>query len=206
MSVAPLPQQLTMGGMPGERVPGSQHGCTALDDLHNIKIHYNAEIRDLDCCERLCICWASCGLFSYDKARSYLYVRENSVETNIAFKCVCNPTTCKCNDRYDHTQIYYFDMDPFKKEDACCGLLPLDPKLEVVDTGFMFLCMKCCSDKKVVIMPYEKACCGCVNNRSTTCDSCFGLFGPIAGNPKTYYPFRPQPVDAQAFVNVAALA
>ena len=55
-----------------------------------------------------------------------------------------------------------------------------DPKLEVVDTGFMFLCMKCCSDKKVVIMPYEKACCGCVNNRSTTCDSCFGLFGPIA--------------------------
>ena len=44
MSVAPLPQQLTMGGMPGERVPGSQHGCTALDDLHNIKIHYNAEV------------------------------------------------------------------------------------------------------------------------------------------------------------------
>ena len=37
-----------------------------------------------------------------------------------------------------------------------------DPKLEVVDMGFMFLCLKCCSDKKVAMMPFQKACCGCV--------------------------------------------
>jgi len=76
-----------------------------------------------------------------------------------------------------------------------------DPKFEVVDMGCRYLCMKWCSDKKVVIMPYEKACCGCVNvtwgvrgrcrnlnieqsfvtvnNRVTSCDNCFGLFGQI---------------------------
>ena len=175
MPVAPVPTQLQMG--PGERAAGSQEGHTALKDIHNIQIVYNAEVRELDCCPAWSLCCATCGLVVYNQARSYLYVRENSIESNFAMKLRLDPCQCTCNSDFDATRVLYFDNDPFKKESRLCGLLPIEPKLEVVDTGFMILCMKCCSDEKVVLMPWETCCCGCVSNRVGSCDNLFGLFG-----------------------------
>ena len=42
---------------------------------------YDAELRDLDCVDK-CGLWAVCH--EYDLEGSYLYLRENSIETNVA--------------------------------------------------------------------------------------------------------------------------
>jgi hypothetical protein len=82
------------------------------------------------------------------------------------------------------------------------------PKLEVVDLGCMCCCMKvdpCCHGKRVVLMPFEKMpppCC-CCSNRVGACNNCFGLCGPVTGNPKIYGGFGPQPKDKAAFVAAA---
>lgn len=112
--IAPVPTQLQMES--GERTAGSQEGNTALDDIHNIKIVYNAEIRDLDICGKLRLCFATFGMAKYNKARSYLYVRENSIESNFSVKCLMNPMLCSCNTDHDFIQIWYFDNDPLLHE------------------------------------------------------------------------------------------
>ena len=50
-------------------------------------------------------------------------------------------------------------------------------------------------------MPFPCCCCA---NAATKCDSCFGLCGPIAGNPKMIsMNFMPGPNDAEKFVATA---
>lgn len=49
-----------------------------------------------------------------DYKRSYVYVRENAVETNQAYKCCCGP----CVTKKDFTGVMYFD-DEFYDNSSC---------------------------------------------------------------------------------------
>jgi len=64
-----------------------QHaGLTNLSVQGNIHIHYDAQLRDVLCCTRLQLCFECREI---NMQRSYLYLRENSIESNIATKCCC---------------------------------------------------------------------------------------------------------------------
>ena len=124
-----------------------------------------------------------------------------------------NCCSCCCEVK-DYVSVEYNDRAPYAKTCKrspfpCCCLFNCDqPKLEVVNLGFMCCCMKCdtccccCESKQVVIMPFESLpfpCC-CCSNRVGCCDNCCGLCGPITGNPKVFSLFGPQPKHADAFV------
>ena len=110
--------------MEGQRGAGSQEGSTALGDLHNIKIVYNAEIRDLDCFKSLLLCLGSCGFMKYNTKRGYLYVRENSIEMNYALTW-CQDGPCGLESTTDYIKVWYFDAPPLKKESKCFGCMPM---------------------------------------------------------------------------------
>eukprot|EP00277_Geminigera_cryophila_P036603 CAMPEP_0173108228 /NCGR_PEP_ID=MMETSP1102-20130122/42515_1 /TAXON_ID=49646 /ORGANISM="Geminigera sp., Strain Caron Lab Isolate" /LENGTH=208 /DNA_ID=CAMNT_0014006503 /DNA_START=9 /DNA_END=635 /DNA_ORIENTATION=+ len=196
--MAPVPEQISMEG---QRGAGSQEGSTALGDLHNIKIVYNAEIRDLDCFQSLLLCWGSCGFMKYNTKRGYLYVRENSIEMNYALTW-CQDGPCGLESTTDYIKVWYFDAPPLKKESKCFGCMPMEPKLEVIDSGCIILCQKCCADESAIVMPYERFC-FCCTNRVGCCDNNCGTCGPITGNPKVFSAFLPQPKNAKAFVEAA---
>jgi hypothetical protein len=186
---------LTEGGGDRKR---PQAGSTKLIDSNNIKIYYNAEIKDISCCTKLWLCCHPCYCGStFDVERSYLYIRENSLEGNVATK------SCLCG-KQDLTFVDYFDRDPYKPSKRCL-CIPTQPKLEVMKGGCLICCVKCscCSDDSVVVMPYEKCC--CCSNRVGCCDNCCGLCGPITGNPKVTASFEPQPKDAASFVAAAQM-
>jgi len=77
-----------------------------------------------------------------------------------------------------------------------------EPKLEVIDSGCIILCQKCCADESAIVMPYERFC-FCCTNRVGCCDNNCGTCGPITGNPKVFSAFLPQPKNAKAFVEAA---
>jgi len=191
-----------MSMMQGQRDLGSQEGNTALGDLHSIKLVYNAEVRDLDCCSSQLLCLGSCGFMTYNTKRGYLYVRENSIEMNYALTC-CKDGPCGLESTRDNIKVWYFDNPPFEKENKCFGCFPMEPKLDVIESGYIILCQKCCADESVILMPFERACCGCVSNRVGCCDNGCGTCGRITGNPKIFSTFLPQPINAKAFVAAA---
>jgi hypothetical protein len=184
------------------------NGAIARKFSSGIGILFDAELKDLPICQQAIL--FCCACFSiYDKKRSYLYLRENSLETNIA----CAPCCGLC-ETFDNVSVKYFDRAPYAKNCKlgpfpCCFLFSCDqPKLEVVDMGCMCCFVKmdpCCCGKSVVMMPFEKMpipwC--CCSNRVGCCDNCGGLCGPVTGNPKIFSAFIPQPKDAQGFVNAA---
>jgi len=189
----------TEGG--GDR-SAPQSGSTKLANRNNINIVYNAEIKDISCCTKLWLCCHPCYCGStFDKDRSYLYIRENSLEGNVATK------SCFCGKK-DLTFVDYFDRNPYKPSTRCC-CIPTEPKLELMQGGCQICCVKCgcCSADSVVIMPYEKCCCGvlCCSNRVGCCDNFCGLCGGITGNPKFVSSFEPQPKDAASFVAAAQM-
>ena len=154
----------------------------------------------MDCADK-CALWAICH--AYDLERSYLYLRENSIETNVAMVPMFPLSICV--PQWDNTNVTYFDRKPYKPYKVCC--IQQTPKLEVMKGGCMVLFQRVqiCTKDKVVIMPNENMpppCC-CSKNRVTPCDNCFGLLGGVTGNPKFVYPFMPQPKDAAGFVEVA---
>jgi len=161
---------------------------------------YDAELRDLDCSEK-CGLWAICH--EYDLERSYLYLRENSIETNVAMVPMFPLSICV--PQWDNTNVTYFDRKPYKPYKVCC--IQQNPKLEVMKGGCLVACMKVndCTKDKVVIMPNEQMpppCCFS-SNRVGPCDNCAGACGAPTGNPKMAFAFFPQPKDAQGFVEVA---
>ena len=110
--------------------------------------------------------------------------------------------------------VSYFDRPPYDKSYVCCCVEAGQPTLEVVDSGFMCCMQKfeCCG-KQVGLMPYETIPCfplrlcaikACdASNRVSGCDNLFGLCGQVTGKPKMFYPFFPQPLNADAFVIAA---
>ena len=91
---APLPQIV-------DRTTGYS-GRTALRNASVINIAYNAEVRQVPCYTQL---WFAITCRCYDHGRSYLYLRENSIESNVSsghmcgevcrsmVACVCLPIT-----------------------------------------------------------------------------------------------------------------
>ena len=173
----------------------SRHeGRTATVASGNIQIHYDAELRDATCCTKFRLCLA-CREF--DLKRSYLYVRENSIERNVASKCCCCSESCS----HDHVVVNYFDRQPFKQS-CCfcgmiCGLIPVcfcldstKPKFEILKGGVLCCCCHCCNDESccccednIVIMPSENLpcpCC-CCPNRVSWCNNCCGCCGQPTG-------------------------
>ncbi len=92
-----------------EFTPGSGQRTTVQDkgvarkDKASIAIIYDAELKDLGLCERISLLLACCSI--YDKKRSYLYLRENSIETNIAVAACCGFLS-----DLDFTNVTYFGI------------------------------------------------------------------------------------------------
>lgn len=185
--------------------PGSTSTKDKNVPITKIDILYDAEIRDVGMCEKLALL-CTCRVFQ--KERSYLYVRENSLETNDATACMCCPDWI-C----ENTNVLYFDRPPFKPSPhypgcPCFGYT--DPKLDVKQTG-CWCCMQrivCCEE--LVVMPYEMLpcpCCCCSNRtpQPGLCNcwlNCKGVCAPagLEGVPKVTRGFRPQPKDPWALL------
>ena len=180
-----------------------QKGKTALANPSQIKLHYNAELKDIGCCTK-CYLFCCCGR-GFDTKRSYLYIRENSIEKNIAHGPVCCISCCKiCAPPSDFVTVQYFDRPPWVGKNQCCCCCKSQPKLEVTKPGCVacFVPLTCCTREEVIFMPYEKIpCCG--SNRIGWCENCCGCCGQRTGNPIDYKTFEPQPKNAANFVAVA---
>ena len=218
VAVGPPPGQqppsigaLTPGwtGTTGDRRT-NHNGATKIQNPGMIRIS-DWELRGPGCCDK---CRLALQCSWWDTTRSYLYVRDNhSIEFNDA-NGIKNCCTCCCFSQADDVGVEYSDRAPYAKHckpspfPCCCFLNCAQPKLEVIDLGFMCCCIKCntccccCESKRVVIMPFETfpfPCC-CCSNRVNRCDNWCGCCGPVTGNPKVYGLFAPQPKDAEAFV------
>ena len=91
--------------------------------------------KDISCCTKIWLCCHPCYCGStFDKDRSYLYIRENSLEGNVATK------SCLCGQK-DFTFVDYFDRDPYKPSKHCL-CIPTLPKLELMQGGCQICCVK----------------------------------------------------------------
>jgi len=177
-----------------------QSGATALKDGKAMAMAMNSELRPIGCCIKIALRCYGCS--AIDLERSYLYIRENSIESNLAIQPCCG-----CCQDIDHIKVMYFDRPPFQP--CCCdNCMAGTPEIRVLDNGCMCCCQRICSDKVAVIanpkLPFPCCCCP---NAAMGCDSCFGLCGPIKGNPKCILPgasfFPIGPNDAEKFVATA---
>jgi len=187
-----------------------QEGATKLANPNFIAIKYNAELEDASCCFKCsacvgCLPYTHCVLAPacsyFDKERSYLYLREGSLESNTAMDNFCKPICCCCSFD-DNVKVSYFDRDPYAIQGCCC---PSVPKLEILDPGYMCCCVKLDCEcifgpKQVVIMPFESCCMGLCANRTNCCHNTCGLCGAPNGNPIIFNTFYPQPKNAEPFV------
>jgi len=184
---------------PGDRK--SLHpGATKRKNPASIDIIYDAEIRDIGCCIKCCF-FIPTGGFFFDKERSYIYLRENSMETSVAMTHIFS----SCVPGFEVVTTRYFDRSPYINEMGCC--FTGEPSIEKHTPGCT-ICWQdckhpCLSDEMVVISSFQKYCC-CIPNK--TKKSCCGAY---PGNPIMAQNFGymgvTQPVDTQAFV-VAAQA
>lgn len=163
-------------------------GCTA-----KAKVVYDAELASFSCFENLLL-GLSCVKF--EKERSYLLVREGSVESNFSIAPCCGLFP-----PIDYTRVMHYDVAPLTRDPSCFDcLMSGSPKFEVVKSGCMCCCKECVFDDTVVIVPFDNFCCCCPNHSKKTC---FGLFGPLPNNPGIYFSFYPQPEDKAAFCTAA---
>ncbi|RYG95880.1 hypothetical protein EON65_55270 [archaeon] len=181
--------------------------ATARAKKESIEIVYDAELKDLTFIPRCLLALSCCTV--YDLFRSYLYLRENSIESNISFAPCCGLCTLP-----DFVTVQYFDRFPYAEtwkcapRPFCCLLYRRQPKLEVIKPGCLVCGVPvniCDETEQVVLMPFETfpfPCCWFAN-RVSAWDNCFGFCGGITGNPRIYSRFFPQPTDPQGFVQVA---
>ena len=189
--------QVTPAGQGDRQSP--HEGKTATAVPNQIQIVYDAELKDLDMCDT-CVLASICH--QYDRQRSYLYLRENSLESNMAL-VPCFPLSLFV-EKWDLTNVTYFDRRPYREYKVCC--IKQTPKLEVKKGGCMILFTHqkfCCADKVVLANEQMPPPCCCSSNRVGPCDNCFGILGAPSGNPKVFDTFLPQPQNAAAFVEVA---
>jgi len=181
-------------------VPGDRKtvhgGMTAHANAKYNEIVYDAEVRDPNCCISiiftiLCI--------SFNKERTYLYLRENSLESNFAIE-PCFGLVPEYIPAVDVGEVKYFDRYPYTKLPCSC-LCSGEPTIELYTPGCQCFCMPIqnpCMDKTVVIVPYQKCCFCCDNHEAKTC------FGGFIGNAKVAFPFGVvEPNDSEAFATAA---
>ena len=73
-----------------------------MESHEHIKILYDAGIQEPKFCQRFgyaLMCRA------FNRERSYLYIRKNSIEKNVALGCLCCPKKCLS----DNVEVIYFD-------------------------------------------------------------------------------------------------
>lgn len=190
-----------------------QAGATNLKHVDRIQIVSNPDIRDVTCQTKI-IQRLACCCYAFSPERSYVYVRENSLEYNAGVEsCLFADSCCHPVDR---SHVEYFDQPPFVAN-PCCGCNAGDPQFRVLEPGCMCCCIKCSNEsgcdfcygeKLVTITPCDTYCC-CCNNYATECSNCYGCYGPITGNPYCYRTIFPQPStndDVEIFVATAARA
>lgn len=173
-------------------------GAVGLEDPRQIKMIMNAEVKPLNCCGKISACLCCCS--SFDLERSYLYVRENSIESNFALSPCCG---C-CGIEWDHIRVTYFDRPPYAVccADQCCeNCCAGRQEVRIVDSGCMLCCMKCCSEEWVsVATPKVPFPCCCVPNEVNALMNLCGLCGCVSGNPCSKTVTFPQPMDAQTYM------
>eukprot|EP00041_Stephanoeca_diplocostata_P002043 m.22917 g.22917 ORF g.22917 m.22917 type:complete len:279 (+) comp12839_c0_seq1:368-1204(+) len=156
-----------------------------------------------------CACTMLCSVFLYpskpklDYKRSYVYVRENAVESNRAVKFCFGP----CTTRMDVTDIIYFDHDIFAKKSSCspfgCHFHVDEPKVVAVDTAFMccgkiLACPPCASmaDAKPRLQPavtFNSTLAApycCITNEVNKCLNFCELCGHVTGSPLQFLLFE----------------
>ena len=177
-----------------------QKGATRLSDPSHIKIWYNAEVAPPSSC---CACIECITCIGLDRERSYIYLREGSLETNKVDNCkVCE---CLFPQVFDHASVRYFDRSPWMAKSACMGCCSIKPSIEKVKSGWMCCCKECdpcpacCGGDYMTFSPVDKVCC-CVPNKINGCCNYCGLFGPISGEPWLHIPYFIQPKDVDGFV------
>eukprot|EP01031_Cornospumella_fuschlensis_P028206 gene28206-34060_t len=192
---------------PNSNRKSAHKDATARAKKESIEIVYDAELKDLKCIPRALLALSCCAV--YDTSRSYLYLRENSMESNVSIGLCCGLFALP-----DFVTVQYFDRAPYADtckcapRPFCCLLYRRQPKLDVVKPGCLVCSVHvnlCEETEQVVLMPFETfpfPCCW-FSNRVSECENCCGFCGGITGNPKIYSRFFPQPTDPQGFVQVA---
>ena len=105
------------------------------NSVHAVVSSIPLSAKDISCCTKIWLCCHPCYCGStFDKDRSYLYIRENSLEGNVATK------SCLCGKK-DFTFVDYFDRNPYKPSTHCC-CIPTEPKLELMQGGCQICCVK----------------------------------------------------------------
>ena len=191
---------------------------TAYDPDQNLLV-YDAELRELTMWDNFKLffiprlhfnpLFAACGgayvccFHIYDMKRSYLYVRQNSIESNVvAVPC------CGLFGSDDSVSVTYFDREPFRRR-GCCRTdycVPKDQPSFANFTGGCLCCgYICCERSRVAMKPFDWMPCPlcCCENEVKRWQNCCDLCGPISGNPCVYASFAPQPLNSQQFVSVA---
>lgn len=181
-------------------------------DPKQCRIVYDAEVQPkLDILSWAYVSFYHCAC--YNSQRSYLHLRENSIESNLSVR-----TCCGCGGFKDITNVHYFDSGPYGKglKQMWCGCIPCccmvgQPKLTTAELGCFFFGMKCDpflrDGKQLVYMPFEQCplplC--CISNITGKgafpgpFDNCFGWFGPYTGQPRIFSHVLPQPLIAAEF-------
>ena len=197
------PEKQTMNLQQISDRTSAQTGATRLSDPSHIKIWFNAEPQDPTCCGKFALCMAC---LSFDKERSYMYLREGALETNKVDKCCVGCLRpCYRVREMDWISLQYFDKKPYSKTKICMGCCSYDPYIEKVDNGCMLCCMKItchqeyCGKDFITYVPMDKICC-CFPNKVNWCCNCCGLCGSPDGNPLLHIPFSMQPADVDGFV------
>jgi len=150
--------------------------CVKLPDAMEI---YSAEMAPLDPCNKALL-MMSCRKF--DMERSYIYLREGSIESNFAMNC------CIGGQAVDNVSVQYFDRAPLQAGNVCLGLCCYaEPKIEVNTIGCQICCIPIKLGEQVVVMPFEQVC--GKKNRIGCCDNRCGLCGGISGAPRQFTPF-----------------
>lgn len=192
--------------------------ATRFDPDQNLLV-YDAELRELSMWDTLKMFFipkphfnplltACCGTYFccchvYDINRSYLYIRQNSIESNyVAVPC------CGVIGSDDRISVTYFDREPFRRR-GCLGsgyCVPEDqPSFTTFTGGYLCCGVICCERARVAMKPFEwipfPFC--CCENEVKNWQNCCGFCGPITGNPCIYSSFTPQPVNTNEFVSVA---
>lgn len=176
----------------------AKSGRTQLHKPDAIQID-DLEMMAPTCSERFALLMSCCSV--RDVKRSYLYVRENSLEFNYAYRCCCCLPGFLPVEVF--TGVWYFDRKVFKTScmEKFCMCASGDPSAEIVEPGCMCCCVHCacemCLRKKVVVIPYQRTCC-CCENKVNGCHNCCRLCGPPSGNPLVFKAL-PQAKDAELY-------
>jgi len=155
-------------------------------DKNKLDIRYDPELARVPCCSSvLLFCSAPCCCPVVVENRSYIYVRENSIEYNWSLIacggcCMGNFQSCgraRCcytclAEGCDITTVKYFDREPLRKDrycqpiPCCCCCMDYNPKFVVQHHGCTCCwctwraccdgqCGNCCAKSTVVVSPFD---------------------------------------------------